>query len=218
MLCFLIFADPGRLTVKKASILIHLLLCCLILLSGCSRGAQLPPLAADGLVLAFGDSITAGIGAGAGESYPDVLGKLIGRKVVNAGVPGEVSAEGLARLPELLEAQKPALLILCHGGNDLLQRLDQGQTAGNLRAMIRLARERGIAVLLVAVPAPDLSLKPPAFYGELAAESGLPIEAKILARILGKGALKSDYVHPNAAGYRQLAEALATLLKKSGAI
>ncbi len=218
MLCFLIFADPGRLTVKKASILIHLLLCCLILLSGCSRGAQLPPLAADGLVLAFGDSITAGIGAGAGESYPDVLGKLIGRKVVNAGVPGEVSAEGLARLPELLEAQKPALLILCHGGNDLLQRLDQGQTAGNLRAMIRLARERGIAVLLVAVPAPDLSLKPPPFYAELAAKSGLPIEAKILARILGKGALKSDYVHPNAAGYRQLAEALATLLKKSGAI
>jgi lysophospholipase L1-like esterase len=204
--------------VKKASILSHLLFCCLILLSGCSRGAQLPPLAADGLVLAFGDSITAGIGAGAGESYPDVLGKLIGRKVVNAGVPGEVSAEGLARLPELLEAQKPALLILCHGGNDLLQRLDQGQTAGNLRAMIRLARERGVAVLLVAVPAPDLSLKPPAFYGELATESGLPIEAKILARILGKGALKSDYVHPNAAGYRQLAEALATLLKKSGAV
>lgn len=203
---------------KKALPLIHLLLCCLILLSGCSRGAQLPPLAADGLVLAFGDSITAGIGAGAGERYPDVLGKLIGRKVVNAGVPGEVSAEGLARLPELLEAQKPALLILCHGGNDLLQRLDQGQTAGNLRAMIRLAQERGIAVLLVAVPTPDLSLKPPAFYGELAAESGLPIEAKILARILGKGALKSDYVHPNAAGYRQLAEALATLLKKSGAI
>lgn len=204
---------------KKTSILIHLLLlCCLILLSGCSRGAQLPPLAADGLVLAFGDSITAGIGAGAGESYPDVLGKLIGRTVVNAGVPGEVSAEGLARLPELLEAQKPALLILCHGGNDLLQRLDQGQTAGNLRAMIRLARERGIAVLLVAVPAPDLSLKPPPFYAELAAEFGIPLEAKILAKVLGKGALKSDYVHPNAAGYRQLAEALATLLKKSGAV
>ena len=84
--------------------------------------------------------------------------------------------------------------------------------------MIRLAQERGIAVLLVAVPTPDLSLKPPPFYAELAAEFGIPIEAKILAKILGKGSLKSDYVHPNAAGYRQLAEALAALLKKSGAI
>lgn len=203
---------------KMSSILILLLLCCLSLLAGCSRGAQLPPLAADSVVLAFGDSITAGTGAGAGESYPDVLGSLIGRKVINGGVPGEVTAEGLARLPELLERHQPALLILCHGGNDLLRRSDQRQAADNLRAMIRLAQERGIAVLLVAVPTPDLSLKPPPFYGELAAEFGIPIEAKILAKILGKGSLKSDYVHPNAAGYRQLAEALAALLKKSGAI
>ena len=73
-------------------------------------------------------------------------------------------------------------------------------------------------MLLVAVPAPDLSLKPPPFYAELAAEFGIPIEVKILARIMGKSSLKSDYVHPNAAGYRQLAEALVALLKKSGAI
>jgi len=205
--------------VKKSLILLQLLLlCCLSLLTGCSRGAQVPPLAADGVVLAFGDSITAGTGAGAGESYPDVLSGLIGRKVVNAGVPGEVTAEGLARLPELLELHQPALLILCHGGNDLLRRSDQGQAADNLRAMIRLAQERGIAVLLVAVPTPDLSLKPPPFYAELATEFGIPIESKTLAKILGKGSLKSDYVHPNAAGYRQLAEALTALLKKSGAI
>lgn len=195
-----------------------LLLCWLALLAGCSQDAQLPPLASDGVILAFGDSITAGTGAGPGESYPERLAGLTGRKVVNAGLPGEVTAEGLARLPELLESARPALLILCHGGNDLLRRQDQRQAADNLRGMIRLAREGGIAVLLVAVPAPDLSLKPPPFYGELASEFGIPIESKALAGILGKGSLKSDYIHPNAAGYRQLAEALAALLKKSGAI
>lgn len=204
----------------RKSLLWFLLLfaCCLALAAGCSRGAQLPRLAADGVVLAFGDSITAGTGTGPGESYPELLGRLTGRKVVNAGVPGEVTGDGLARLPALLEAEKPALLILCHGGNDLLRHLDQRQTADNLRGMIWQARERGIAVLLVAVPAPDLSLKPPAFYGELAAEFGIPIELKVLGKILGKGHLKSDYIHPNAAGYRQLAETVAALLKKYGAL
>lgn len=192
--------------------------CCLSILVGCSSSAGLPLLTADQVVLAFGDSITAGTGAGPGESYPEIMGKLIGRKVVNAGKPGEVTADGLARLPALLESEKPALLILCHGGNDLLQRLDQRQAADNLRAMIRLARERGIAVLLVAVPTPDLSLKPPTFYGQLAEEFAIPVETKSLPRIMGKGSLKSDYVHPNAAGYRQLAEALVSLMKRSGAI
>lgn len=204
---------------RKITILIQLLLVfCLAPAAGCRPAASLPHLAADGVVLAFGDSITAGTGAGPGESYPDLLGGFTGRKIINAGVPGEVTSEGLARLPELLESAKPALLILCHGGNDLLRRQDQRQAADNLRGMIRLARERGIAVLLVAVPSPDLSLKPPPFYGELAAEFGIPIEAKALGKILGKRSLKSDYIHPNAAGYRQLAEALAKLLKKSGAI
>lgn len=204
---------------RKSSILIQLLFALfLALLAGCSQGAKLPRLAADGVVLAFGDSITAGSGAGAGESYPEILGGLIGRRVVNAGVPGEVTAEGAARLPELLDSVRPALLILCHGGNDLLRHMDQRQAADNLRGMIRMARERGVAVVLVAVPSPDLSLKPPAFYGKLAAESDIPIESKALGKILGKGSLKSDYIHPNAAGYRQLAEALAALLKKSGAI
>ncbi len=195
-----------------------LLVLCQSPLPGCTQVPQIPPLAGHAEVLAFGDSITAGTGAGPGESYPDVLGNMIGRKVVNAGVPGEVTAEGLARLPEQLENVKPALMILCHGGNDLLRHLDQRQAADNLRGMIKLAREKGAAVLLVAVPAPGLSLKPPAFYAELAAEFGIPIESKALGKILSKGSLKSDYIHPNAAGYRQLAEALAAILKKSGAI
>jgi len=190
----------------------------LLLPAACSSAPQLPLLAADATILAFGDSITAGTGAGETESYPAVLARLTGRKIVNAGVPGEVSADGLQRLPELLEREHPALLILCHGGNDMLAHFDRQLIAGNLRAMIRLAGERGVPVLLVAVPSPDLSLKPPPLYEELSREFHIPIEQKGLAQILGKGSLKSDYVHPNAAGYRLLAEKVATLLKKSGAL
>jgi lysophospholipase L1-like esterase len=138
--------------------------------------------------------------------------------VVNSGIPGEVTAEGLSRLPEVLEREKPALLILCHGGNDLLRRLNQQKTADNLRAMIRLAQKRSVAVIIIAVPSPGIALTPPPFYREIAKEMKLPIEEKILTSVLSDGTLKSDYIHPNAAGYRKLAESITAILKKSGAV
>ena len=187
-------------------------------LQSCSSGTKLPRLAGDSVILAFGDSLTFGTGAEPAESYPAVLNTLVGRWVVNAGVPGEVTAEGLSRLPRVLDKVQPALLILCHGGNDLLRRLNQQQAADNLRAMIRLAQERGIAVIMIAVPSPGLSLSPPSFYREIAAEMKIPIEEKALPTILSDGTLKSDYIHPNAAGYRRLAESIAALLKRSGAV
>lgn len=189
-----------------------------LLSTGCSKVSKLPLLAADATILAFGDSITHGTGAADSESYPAVLTLLTGRKVVNAGVPGEVSAAGVQRLPELLERERPALLILCHGGNDLLAHQNHQLIADNLRTMIRMSLERGVPVLLVAVPSPDFTLKPPALYEELSREFHLPVERKVLPYILGKSALKSDHIHPNVAGYRILAEALVDLLKKSGAL
>jgi lysophospholipase L1-like esterase len=84
--------------------------------------------------------------------------------------------------------------------------------------MILLARERGIAVVVIAVPAPGLSLSPPQFYREIATEMSLPVEEEALTTVLSDGSLKSDYIHPNAPGYRRLAESIAALLKKSGTV
>ena len=189
-----------------------------LLSASCSPQPRLPVLASDATILAFGDSLTFGTGAGETESYPAVLSRLTGRKVINAGVPGEVSALGVQRLPELLERERPALLILCHGANDLLRRQDQQLMADNLRTMIRAARERGVSVLLVAVPFPDFSLKSPSLYETIGGEFSIPVERKVLRQILKKSSLKSDYIHPNAAGYRLMAEALAQQLKISGAL
>lgn len=184
----------------------------------CASEPKLPRLSSDALILAFGDSLTYGTGAAPVQSYPAVLETLIGRRVINAGVPGEVTAEGLARLPELLKRERPDLLILCHGGNDLLRRFDQEQTKRNLEAMIKMAKDRHIAVILIAVPAPGLMLKPPALYEEIADDQKLPLEDEILETILSDGTLKADYIHPNASGYRLLAESISALLKKSGAL
>jgi len=199
-------------------------LCCAapglaLALAGCGkRGPGLPRIDAGGTVLAFGDSLTYGTGASPEESYPAVLERLIARKVVRAGVPGEVTAAGLARLPEALEENEPQLLILCLGGNDLLQRLDEAATISNLRAMIKLARERGTAVVLLAPPRPALLTSAPEFYAELAGEFRIPLEAEVLTSVLSDKSLKSDLIHPNAKGYRRIAEALAKLLKSAGAI
>jgi len=189
-----------------------------VLLAACGEQPKLQPLAPDAVVLAFGDSLTFGTGANANESYPLRLEALIGRKVVAAGVPGETSAAGLARLPAALDETKPKLVILCEGGNDFLQKLDEAQVANNVRAMVRLARAQGAQVVLIGIPKPGLLLSPPDFYEDIAKELGLPYEGGALKKILTDNELKSDMVHPNARGYARLAEAIAVLLKKTGAV
>jgi acyl-CoA thioesterase-1 len=194
------------------------LLAAALLVAACGAKNRIDKLDANATLLAFGDSLTFGTGANPSESYPAVLERAIGRKVVNAGVPGETSARGLERLPAALDEAKPALLVLCHGGNDFLQRLDDAQVAANVRAMIRLARERGIPVVLVATPKPGLPPSVPAFYGEIATELKVPYDDSVLRAVLLDNALKSDMVHPNAAGYARIAVAVEKLLKGSGAI
>jgi len=157
-----------------------------LLLVGCGPSVpSLPKLETNAVVLAFGDSLTHGTGALPEESYPAVLGRLIGRKVVGSGVPGEVSETGLRRLPGVLDEVRPRLLILCHGGNDFLQRLDEAEAARNLRAMATLARDRGIAVAIVATPKPGLGVTKVAFYQVLGKELDIPVENEVLAEVLG---------------------------------
>ena len=188
-------------------------------LAACGGGSpKLEKLPATAVVLAFGDSLTFGTGAAPSESYPAQLEALIGRKVVNAGVPGEVSAKGLERLPDVLDEVQPALLLLCHGGNDFLQRLDDARTAGNVRAMIRLARERNVQVVLLATPKATLPPSVPPFYRQVATEARVGFLETAMKDVLSDRDLKSDLVHPNAKGYREIAEAVRKLLAKSGAI
>ena len=190
-----------------------------VLVAGCGdRTPPLPVLDASAVVVAFGDSLTFGTGAGDGESYPAQLERLIGRKVVAEGVPGEASAQGLARLPGVLDATQPRLLILCHGGNDFLRKLPESQAAANVRAMVRLARDKGIAVVLIGVPKPGISPSPAAFYADIAKEFALPYEGDILKTVLTDNDLKSDWVHPNARGYARMAGAMAQLLRKAKAV
>ena len=189
-----------------------------LVLSACGGGPQLPPLSADAVVLAFGDSLTHGTGAKETESYPAVLAAATGLTIVNAGIPGEESDAGLARLPDLLAEQQPDLVILGHGGNDLLRKRDLNRTKSNLRQMAELARASGASVVFLGVPKPGLFIGTHPLYRELAEAQGIPLEDQALAEILADADLKSDAIHPNAAGYAELAAAIHALLKQTGAL
>jgi len=188
-------------------------------LASCGEGVpRVPAVGPNEVIVAFGDSLTYGTGAAESESYPAVLAQLIGRRVVRAGVPGEVTAQGLARIEQVIEAHRPALVIVCLGGNDMLRRVDDAQIRSNLRQIIKTIKGRGIAVVLVGVPRPALLTSAAAFYGELAKEFGIPYEGKVVTDVMYQLELKADPIHPNAKGYRRMAEAIAALLKQAGAV
>ena len=115
-----------------------------LLLGACSEAQKLDPLPQDAVILAFGDSLTAGKGASRTNSYPGFLARKINRKVINAGINGEISSTGLKRLPALLDKHQPDMLILCHGGNDVIRKLDMNTLKANLKEMIEMAQARNI--------------------------------------------------------------------------
>ncbi len=190
-----------------------------VLLSACGDSVpELSKLSNNAVILAFGDSLTHGNGAKENESYPAVLGILSGRKVVNAGISGEESEPGLKRLPDLLEEYQPKLLILCHGGNDLLRKKNVGKMESNIRQMIQLAKDKNIPVVLLSVPKPGLFLSSSEVYRNIADTMDVIFIEDLILEVLADKSLKSDTVHPNKDGYRVMAETIYSVLQESGAL
>lgn len=201
----------------------NILLRCLVtlllpLLIGACENRSLRALPPDGVILAFGDSLTAGVGAEKDQSYPAVLAHLSGRRVINAGNSGELTAAGRQRLPRVMEAHSPDLLLLLEGGNDILRNRDLLQTKVNLAAMIELAHANGTEVVLIGVPEKNLFSRVAPIYAELAQEYELVYIPDLIGDLLRNPEYKSDRIHFNAAGYRAMAEEVHAILREHGAL
>ena len=189
-----------------------------LLLVACGDVPTVSPLAPGATVLAFGDSLTRGTGAPAGSGYPEALGRMTGLRVINEGIPGEVSSRGRERLPALLEEHRPALVVLVHGGNDTLRRLPAVRTRENLEAMVTAIREADADVVMLGVPGRNLTLSATAFYADVAENLSVPIDLETLPGLMRDRSVKSDPVHFNAQGYRRMAEGVRDLLVDAGAL
>lgn len=204
-----------------------LLLCCTLLLSACDKDYQYAPLPSTANVLILGDSLTYGTGAADGEDYATLLANNTGWNVMNAGVPGNTSLQGLQRLPEYLEAhasgEQPIDLLLVElGGNDFLKRVPQAQLVENLKAILLQAKGHGIQTALIAIPelspvgAALGSLSDHPLYAELAKDTNTPLLSEVFTEVLANNSLKADPIHPNAEGYKLVAKRVQQSLRQLG--
>ena len=186
----------------------------LVTLAGCGRDKKTAqPVPPGSTVLALGDSLTFGTGASTETSYPAVLAGLTGWNVVNAGVPGDTSAQALARLPALLAEHQPKLVIVSIGGNDFLRKLPESDTRAHVHAICKQSLDAGAQVLLVAVPRATVAaalgqMTDHALYAEVAKDLKIPLQREAWGEVLAQPDLRADAVHANARGYAQFARSV----------
>jgi acyl-CoA thioesterase-1 len=164
-------------------------------------------------IVAFGDSLTAGYGAAAGEDYPSRLSAMSGVTIVNAGKSGDTTESALARIDDAI-ASNPRIVIVGLGGNDFLNGIAIQTTEANLRTIVRRFQSAGAMVVLLGFRFPSLNAHYESMYERVAEEEGCLLIERTLSGILTNPALRSDQIHPNAKGYDLMAQRIAGPLRK----
>lgn len=164
-------------------------------------------------IICFGDSLTFGYGANLGEDYPTALSKLIDISVINAGIDGDTSIEAIKRINTDVLDRDPLLVIIEFGGNDFLRKIPQETTINNIREMVDRIQAKGAMVVIVDISA-DMLLGEyrKAFY-KLSREKDAIFISRLLSGIITNPDLKSDFIHPNGAGYKMIAEKIYHAIK-----
>ena len=171
----------------------------------------MPASGADRTIVVLGDSLSSGYGLGSGRSWVEILAteldaQAYGYEVVNASIAGDTSAGGLTRLPRLLEAQQPAIVVIELGGNDGLRGLSVDSLRDNLARMIELVQETGAVPVLagIMIPpnyGPEYAGAFSGIYPELAQRYGVPLVEFLLEGVaLRPELMQGDRIHPNSAG------------------
>ena len=182
-----------------------------------------PPAPSTPVIVALGDSLTAGLGIPREDAYPAVLQRKlrdagIPFEVINAGVSGDTSADGLRRASWALEGDV-RLLILALGANDGLRGLPPTQMKENLQSIIHRARQRAIPVLLVGMEAPpnfgeQYTAAFRQVFRDLARENNITLVPFLLEGVAGVPDLnQADGIHPTSSGAARIADHLLPAVK-----
>lgn len=176
------------------------------------------------LVVFLGDSLTAGLGLAEAEAFPARVEAELREegypvRVVNAGVSGDTTAGGLARLDWLL-AQGPAVVVVGLGANDGLRGLPLEATEANLREIVRRSREAGVRVVLLGMRIPpsyglDYAGRFEGLYRRIARDLDVPLVPFLLDGVAARPALNlPDRIHPNAQGHERMARTVYRFVEK----
>lgn len=158
-------------------------------------------------IIAFGDSLVQGVGASKGNDFVSRLSQKTGVNIVNAGVSGNTTIDGLLRLQKDVLDKKPDVVILLLGGNDALKQISVEQTFGNLENMINQIKQGGAKVLLLGVRGGVVFIGKnydPEFES-LAKKTNTVLVPDVLDGLFGNKEFMSDGIHPNDAGYEKIA-------------
>ena len=173
------------------------------LLTAC--GGDEPIVLSGENIICFGDSLTYGTGAARNKSYPAQLSAMIGLPVINAGIPGNTTADGLERLETDVLERSPRIVLITLGGNDMKNGVRKDIAFMNLKLLISAIQEKGGLVILGGVKFPILDKGYGKMYKRLAKETDIILIPDILSGLIGKDKYMSDPIHPNAAGYKIMA-------------
>ena len=185
-----------------------------IVLSGCVK-QEIRNLDAKGSsIICFGDSITFGYGVNSGEDYPTALGKMVKLEVINAGVDGDTSFSALERLEQDVLNKNPRLVIVEFCGNDFLKKIPKETTVKNLSEVIDRIQAKGIMVALVDISAGMFFREYRAAFKKLAEEKQAIFIPVVLNKIITNPAMKSDFFHPNARGYKVIASRVYNVIAR----
>jgi acyl-CoA thioesterase-1 len=165
-------------------------------------------------VIAFGDSLTSGVGAADGEDYPARLAQRLGVEIINAGVSGDTTEGALARIETDVMAHDPRIVIVGLGANDFLRRVPIATTEANLRTIVKRIQAGGAMVVLLGFRFPSLGPSYEAMYERIADDEKCLLIPDLMDGILSDPKMKSDEIHPNARGYDLMAERVAGPLRK----
>lgn len=156
-------------------------------------------------IIAFGDSLVRGVGATDGKGFVYLLSQKIGKPIINLGVSGETTKEGLSRISEATK-KNPGTVILLLGGNDYLKKVPQEETFKNLREIINKFQSNGSMVILLGIRGGVLSDKFEKSFENLARETGSIYVSDVLSGIITNKEYMYDTVHPNDKGYTIITE------------
>lgn len=156
-------------------------------------------------IVAFGDSLIEGVGATKGSDLVSLLAQKTGKEIINLGVSGNTTEQGLARIKEVTDL-KPKLTIVLLGGNDYLRKIPEEQTFKNLEQIIAQIQSTGSTVLLLGVRGGLLSDRYEEQYKMLAQKTGSVYVSNVLDGLIGDKRYMSDAVHPNNVGYQKIAD------------